>query len=37
MMGGTLVKTKDEVADLAAARPAWMDGNPQVSAFWTIL
>lgn len=30
MMGGTLVRLTDEVADLAASRPAWMNGNPQV-------
>lgn len=30
MMGGALVRPKDEVADLAASRPAWMNGNPQV-------
>ncbi|KAI8473608.1 MAG: hypothetical protein J3K34DRAFT_518892 [Monoraphidium minutum] len=29
MMGGALVRAGDEVADLAAARPGWMNGNPQ--------
>jgi hypothetical protein len=29
MMGGRLARAADEVADLAAARPAWMDGSPQ--------
>lgn len=37
MMGGSLVRATDEVADLAAARPAWMNGNPQVSAQQQIL
>lgn len=30
MMGGALIAARDEAAELAAARPAWMDGNPQV-------
>jgi hypothetical protein len=34
MMGGSLVKATDEVADLAATRPGWMNGNPQVGWFW---
>ncbi|GBF90834.1 cilia- and flagella-associated protein [Raphidocelis subcapitata] len=29
MMGGSLVRPSDAVADLAAERPDWMNGNPQ--------
>lgn len=34
MMGGALVRPANEVADLAAQRPAWMNGNPQVRGVW---
>jgi hypothetical protein len=28
MMGGHLERVNDEVAELAASRPTWMNGNP---------
>ncbi len=37
MMGGTLVRAVDEMADLAQARPAWMNGNTQVCTLPVVL